>query len=97
MSHLPAELKGLVNDGKSGITWDSEKSTMNYVFAHPYQINDSAITFLTFGLVVPSPHALGNSITPDMIKTNTPIYKQAGLLPVVPSNGKPNKSSLPLH
>ena len=81
LSHLPPELKGFVDDGKSGITWDPEKSTLNYVYAHSYPINVSPITFLTFGFIVPSSNTLGSSITPDMIKTNTPIFKKAGLLP----------------
>ena len=80
LSHLPPELKSFVDDGKSGIMWDPEKNTLSYVFGHPYPINDSAITFLTFGLVVPSARTLGSCITPDSIRTNTPIYKQAGLL-----------------
>ena len=92
LSHLPPEHKSLVDDGKSGIKWDQEKNTLSYVFPHSYPINTSAITFLTFGLVVPSPLALGSSITPDIIRTNTPLYKQSGSLPINPSDKNPNKS-----
>ena len=79
LSHLPPELKSFVDDGKSGIMWDPEKNTLSYVFGHPYPINDSAITFLTFGLVVPSARTLGSSITPDSIRTNTPALSLHGV------------------
>jgi hypothetical protein len=77
---FPPELRQLVNNGQSGISWSSESQTLAYEYPKAYPVNRSLLTFLSFGLTSPGPSTAGSLTGPDMIRENTAIFKRAGLL-----------------
>lgn len=82
LEHLPPELRRLVDDGDSGITWDPNTFTLTYMYPRPYPMNIEFIRILTFNLIPgSSPMDHGRSISPNSIAHNTKIYKDAGELP----------------
>ena len=98
LDHLPDNLRQLVNDGASGITWSAAEQTLSYEYPEPVAFRRSILSQLSFGLIKTKANILGSSITPDTIIRNTPIYEADGL-PVLhdheQTNEKQNKAEEP--
>ena len=81
LMYLPEHLRRLVGGPGSGIEWHAAELKFTYTYPKPYPMNPTVLGLLTFGRFSgSSPMELGASITEEMVRHNTPLYKAAGKL-----------------
>jgi hypothetical protein len=67
--HLPPELRRLVDNGRSGITWNPKTQTLTYTFARSFPEQIPLMYLLSFGLSSsPTQMRRGASISPDLMR-----------------------------
>lgn len=81
--YLPPSLNSLLGP-KSGILWNGADKGYSYTYSKLFPINISMLEIASFGLVKIGHNSSGKLITPDMIRDNTPIFKNAGKLRSLP-------------